>query len=393
MNKVILTAQAMFFVVWLLATACLAQDPNLHIYLAYGQSNMSGQATVTDKDRVQDPRFLVLRAANHSNQKVGEFYPAAPPMGHSQSKVGIADIFGRTMVANLPDSIKVAVANVAIGGQSIDLFDKDRNKAYVQNAKNKGDTWWIQYLDEYGGDVYKRIVEMGKIAKQKGVIKGFLFHQGEADSQMNDWPSRVKKVYDDLVAELELDPEKTPILIGELAPTGDLGWRNDAVKQAADLIPNGHLISAQGCPALKETSYTLHFTREGYETFGKRYAETMLEILKSQEPEVPVDTAAKDTSVKDTAVGDTTKDSIPDLARSVSALPGIAMHVTGKLLAVAGAPAGARVRLFDMQGNLLGVLGAQGGAMPQIRAGRVLAVVESASGVRLMTRAFNVTGF
>ena len=37
----------------------------------------------------------------------------------------------------------------------------------------KGDTWWIQYLDEYGGDAYKRIVEMGKIAKQKGVIKGY----------------------------------------------------------------------------------------------------------------------------------------------------------------------------------------------------------------------------
>jgi hypothetical protein len=288
-----------------LGAASFAQDPNLHIYLAYGQSNMSGQATVTDKDRAQDPRFLVLRAANHSNQKVGEFYPAAPPMGHSQSKVGIVDIFGRKMVKELPDSIKIAVANVAIGGQSIDLFDKDRNKSYVQNAKNKGDTWWIQYLDEYGGDLYKRIVEMGKIAKQKGVIKGFLFHQGEADYQMNDWPKRVKKVYDDLIKELELDPEKTPILIGELAPTGDLGWRNDAVKQAADLIPNGHLISAQGCPALKEASYTLHFTREGYEKFGERYAEKMLEILKSQEP--PPDTSKKDTVVKDTSKTDTSK--------------------------------------------------------------------------------------
>ena len=379
----------MFFVVWLLATACLAQDPNLHIYLAYGQSNMSGQATVTDKDRVQDPRFLVLRAGNHSNQKVGEFYPAAPPMGHSQSKVGIADIFGRTMVANLPDSIKVAVANVAIGGQSIDLFDKDRNKAYVQNAKNKGDTWWIQYLDEYGGDVYKRIVEMGKIAKQKGVIKGFLFHQGEADYQMNDWPKRVKKVYDDLIAELELDPEKTPILIGELAPTGDLGWRNSAVKEAADLIPTGYLISAQGCPALKETSYTLHFTREGYETFGKRYAEKMLELLKEMEPEPPVDTSVADTSAQDTM----TNDSIPDFVRGMGMPHGIAMHVSGGHLAVSGAPADARVKLFDMQGNLLGVLGAQGGAMPQVRAGRVLAVVESASGMRLMTRAMNVTGF
>lgn len=283
-----------------LGSASFAQDPNLHIYLAYGQSNMSGQGTVTDSDRQTNPRFLVLRAGNHSNQKVGEFYPAAPPMGHSQSKMGIVDFFGRKMIKELPDSIKVAVANVAIGGQSIDLFDKDRNAAYVQNAKNKGDTWWIQYLNEYGGDLHKRVVEMGKIAKQKGVIKGFLFHQGEADYQMNDWPKRVKKVYDQFIEELELDPEKTPILIGELAPTGDLGWRNDAVKEAADLIPNGHLISAQGCPALKEASYTLHFTRDGYQTFGERYAEKMLEILKKQEP-------APDTSKKDSVATDSSK--------------------------------------------------------------------------------------
>ena len=121
-----------------LGAASFAQDPNLHIYLAYGQSNMSGQATITDTDRQTNPRFLVLRAGNHSNQKVGEFYPAAPPMGHSGSKVGIVDFFGRKMIKELPDSITVAVANVAIGGQSIDLFDKDRNAAYVQNAKNKG---------------------------------------------------------------------------------------------------------------------------------------------------------------------------------------------------------------------------------------------------------------
>ena len=137
MKKIVLFVAAM-------AAASFAQDPNLHIYLAYGQSNMSGQATVTDADRATNPRFLVLRAGNHSGQTVGEFYPAAPPMGHSQSKVGIVDFFGRKMIQELPDSIKVAVANVAIGGQSIDLFDKDRNKAYVQNAKNKGDTWRTQ---------------------------------------------------------------------------------------------------------------------------------------------------------------------------------------------------------------------------------------------------------
>lgn len=315
------------FFIMLMSSLCMAQDPNLHIYLAYGQSNMSGQATVTSKDKETNPRFLVLRAANHSNQKVGEFYPAAPPMGHSESKVGIVDIFGRTMIENLPDSITVAVANVAIGGQSIDLFDKDRNASYVQSAKNKGDTWWLKYYDEYGGDLYKRIVEMGKIAKQKGVIKGFLFHQGEADYQMKDWPSRVKKVYEDLIAALELDPEKTPILIGELATTeagGDLGWRNSAVAEAADLIPNGHLISAAGCPALKEPSYTLHFTRDGYETFGKRYAEKMLELLKASEP--APDTSKKDSVVTpgdSVVVGDSTvrDSSVNDSTDAIRALP------------------------------------------------------------------------
>ena len=120
----------------------------------------------------------------------------------------------------------------------------------------------------------------------------------------------------------------------------------------------------------------------------------MLELLKTMEPEVPVDTVSKDTTAKDTAVGDTTKhDSIPDFVRGVCALPGIAMHVSGNRLVVTGAPAGARVRILDVQGNQLGVLGMQGGALPQVRAGRVLAIVESASGKRLLTKAFSVTEF
>ena len=40
-----------------LGAVSFAQDPNLHIYLAYGQSNMSGQATITDTDRQTNPRF------------------------------------------------------------------------------------------------------------------------------------------------------------------------------------------------------------------------------------------------------------------------------------------------------------------------------------------------
>ena len=72
------------------------------------------------------------------------------------------------------------------------------------------------------------------------------------------------------------------------------------MKEAADLIPNGYVISAQGCPAIKEPSYTLHFTRDGYQTLGERYAEKMLELLKAQEP-------APDTSKKDSVATDSSK--------------------------------------------------------------------------------------
>ena len=70
---------------------------------------------------------------------------------------------------------------------------------------------------------------------------------------------------------------------------------------------------------MKEASYTLHFTREGYETFGRRYAETMLEILKTQEPP-PDTTTPVDTTVTDTTVNDTTAQ---DTVLSIGKLPGV----------------------------------------------------------------------
>ena len=283
MLRFVLIALALF------SAVSYAQDPNLHIYLAFGQSNMQGIGPFIDSDFETNPRFLVLRAANFSDQKVGEFYPAKPPMGNSQSLMGITDFFGRKMIKELPDSITVAIANISIGGQSIDLFDKDYNTAYVAKMKSIQPTWWwIPLLNEYGGDVHKRIVEMGEIAKKKGVIKGFLFHQGEADYDKLDWPLRVRKVYTDLIYELQLDASKTPILIGELAPTGDFGWRNTSVKVAANIIPNGHLISAEGCSVQTEIDpvthevFKLHYTREGYKILGERYADKMLELLREQ---------------------------------------------------------------------------------------------------------------
>lgn len=274
-----------------IAQLAFSQDPNFHIYLCFGQSNMSGQGPYTDADKNVDPRFKVLRAANHSGQQVGEFYPAAPPLGHSASQMGPADFFGRKMVELMPENVTVAVANISIGGQSIDMFNKATSANYIAQARNNNE-WWMQYLDEYGGDPYQRIIEMGQIAKQVGVIKGILFHQGESDSDDSQWSNKVKKVYEDILLDLDLKGSEVPFLIGELLSTeegGALGWRNEAVAQTASMIPNGHLISSEGCPLLPNDTYNVHFSREGYQILGERYAEKMFELLTpSGAPEVSV---------------------------------------------------------------------------------------------------------
>ena len=43
----------------------------------------------------------------------------------------------------------------------------------------------------------KTLIELAKIAKKQGVIKGILLHQGETNNGDANWPNRVKTVYND----------------------------------------------------------------------------------------------------------------------------------------------------------------------------------------------------
>ena len=87
----------------LLSTKAFAQDPNFHIYLCFGQSNMEGQGTIEANDRIVDDRFQVLQSLDCSNlgKKKGEWRKAIPPLCQCWSKLSPADYFGRTMVAQL----------------------------------------------------------------------------------------------------------------------------------------------------------------------------------------------------------------------------------------------------------------------------------------------------
>ena len=270
------------------ATANLSQwigvpesaDPNFQIYLCFGQSNMEGNATpeAQDYENVSE-RFKMMAAVDFSNpvRKRGEWYIAIPPLCRQGTGLTPADYFGRTMVEKLPDNVKVGVINVAVGGTSIKGFMEEYVADYVAGEAD----WFKNYMACYDNNPFRRLLETAKRAQNYGIIRGILMHQGETDGGMGNWAQNVKKVYERLLDELDLSADNVPLLAGETVQTdqgGYCGGFNNVIATLPNVIPTAHVISSKGCP---QKGDGLHFTAEGYRTIGKRYAECMLELLKS----------------------------------------------------------------------------------------------------------------
>ena len=252
-------------------------DPNFHVYLAFGQSNMEGFPGIEADDKLNvDPRFQMLAAVDFTqlDRKQGEWYTAVPPLCRSNTGLCPADYFGRTMVARMPATVSVGVLNVSVAGCKIELFDKDAYAAYATTVAS----WMTTIINLYGGSPYQRLVDMGKVAQQRGVIKGILLHQGESNSKDTEWPTKVAKIYRDLLTDLNLDAAKVPLLAGEVVNAdqeGSAASVNEIMAGLPKIVPTAHVISSKGCEARRDH---LHFTPAGYRELGKRYAETMLAL-------------------------------------------------------------------------------------------------------------------
>ena len=258
--------------------ASFSQDKKFYIFLCFGQSNMEGNAKIQPQDTVGvDPRFQVLEAVDCPDlqRTKGNWYTAVPPLSRCKTGLTPADYFGRTLIANLPNNVRVGIINVAVGGCKIELFDKDNYQSYVTTAPK----WMIGMINAYDGNPYARLVEMAKIAQKSGVIKGILLHQGESNTGDTTWPEKVKNVYRNLLKDLHLKAKKVPLLSGEMvsaAQGGKCASMNAIIATLPKTIPTAHVISSADCPAIPDG---LHFTAEGYRMLGKRYAEEMLTLL------------------------------------------------------------------------------------------------------------------
>ncbi len=263
----------------------VAQDGNFHIYLCIGQSNMEGNAPVEPIDRTDiSPRFKVMATVDFASpsRRKGEWYTAVPPLVRQNTGLTPVDYFGRTMVANLPEEVTVGVIPVAIGGCRIEHLDKDFDPATLEAEAD----WFKSYMNEYGNAPYSRLIECAERAQKHGVIKGILLHQGESNNGDSEWPRKVKKIYDDILADLSLSAGDVPLLAGEVvtsAQGGVCGGMNSIINTLPQTVPTARVVSAANLP---QKGDGLHFTSHGYRVLGCRYATEMLATFGIDNPKV-----------------------------------------------------------------------------------------------------------
>lgn len=258
-----------------------AQDKNFYVFLCFGQSNMEGFPGIEEQDKGPvDERFKMLAAVDFPGQKreKGQWYTAVPPLSRPNAGLGPTDYFGRTLVANLPSSIKVGIVNVSVAGCKIELFENDKYAAYAETVPS----WMKGIITGYGGNPYQHLVDMAKLAQKDGVIKGILLHQGESNTNDKEWPNKVKGVYENLIKDLNLKTEEVPLLAGEVVgidQNGACASMNAIIDDLPKTIANSYVISSAGCTVRPDR---LHFTPEGYRELGKRYGDKMLALLGHQ---------------------------------------------------------------------------------------------------------------
>jgi len=291
-------------------------DESFHIYLCFGQSNMvgylgppigsdgsSGNTGWVDANGYNNPpaNFKVMAAANDDrnpyNRIKGEWYPAVPPLCRSGTGLSPSDFLGRTIAAAVTDrNITVGVIVVAVDGCAINLFSKDKDefKAYIRMQED-----WMRgqagaYVDPGAGGVipttdfttedypYKRLVDMAQRARETGVIKGIIMHQGESGISGGIYNTAVRKIYNDLCKDLKIAPGAIPFLAGQAV--GNSNGNIGSIPNAFSDIPNtAFVIPSDGClgwdPGSADINQQIHYSFAGYEELGRRYGRKILELV------------------------------------------------------------------------------------------------------------------
>lgn len=228
-------------------------DPQFHLYLLIGQSNMAGRGTVDAESKATHPRVLMLN-------KNREWVPATDPMHFDKPVAGVGPglAFGRQMAEGNP-AIRIGLVPCAVGGSPI--------SAWTPGGEDKA-TRTHPYDD---------MLERARAAMKAGVLKGILWHQGESDLKNADYGARLTELIERL--RKDLAAPNAPFIASELSP---LNPKNADAVAAFNGIVQDLRAGNYGCVSgagLADRGDKLHYDSASARILGQRFAEKMKALL------------------------------------------------------------------------------------------------------------------
>lgn len=228
----------------------IISDKPLELYLLIGQSNMAGRGIVDAQSQITSDAILML-------DKTNNWVIAKDPVHFDKTSAGVgpAISFAQTMLQDKKNT-QIGLIPCAWGGSPI--------KVWQPGAK---------YFDNFP---YDEAVQRAKIAMQKGVLKGILWHQGESD---ND-PKKAEVYLEKLKALIgnlrrDLNAPNLPFVAGEIGYFNKENYINEITNKLPAELENTAVVSAKD---LTDKGDHLHFDSVSARELGKRYAAAMKKL-------------------------------------------------------------------------------------------------------------------
>lgn len=222
----------------------------MEVYLLIGQSNMAGRGTVDVQSRIASDAILML-------DKTNNWVAAKDPVHFDKPSAGVgpAISFAQTMLQGNQDS-QIGLIPCAWGGSPIKVWQPG-----------------AQYFENFP---YDEAIARAKIAMQKGVLKGILWHQGESDNDPKKAEAYLEKLKT-LVGNLrrDLNAPNLPFVAGEIGYFNKENHINEITNKLPDEVEFTAVVSAKD---LTDRGDHLHFDTASARELGKRYAAAMLKL-------------------------------------------------------------------------------------------------------------------
>lgn len=245
-----------------------------HLFLLMGQSNMAGYGELLPEDNKEIEGTYMLREGVNRMEKYG-WLPAKQPI-HSRLESDRFCLGGPFAKAHreLYPRITVGLIPMGWGGAAI----TDMNK---------------------GTPFYQEVIDKALWAKKQGRLKAVLWHQGESDTVSEEaadlYEARLVRLIEDIRTDLG-EPD-LKVIVGNLAEFYGTGVDHSApqrvkqiekVKETLRSVPKkvSHVGFVESTGLRSIDQHQVHFDRESYIIFGKRYLDVYWNMVNQTEEPV-----------------------------------------------------------------------------------------------------------